>query len=599
MLRRGNALILIIVLVSTGLIARLSVVSAGNGADGPARLTEPIPAAPPSVRTFNGTSNTFPVHGPFSTTTGIKLTPRHPQKPKIEFEDEAVLVTPAIKDSGATPSSGGKEVGDSTIAAGDIPKVFQGFDVSSTGLETRDLQIAASHTHVVITSYDQVTFWTRDGQLLSELNTVDFFKSVKDDIDKTLKDPADASKLVSAQNPINEFYDNRIIFDTYRNRFWLVSLTRNMGPGSPNVAHRVTVSSIAVSKTENPQDGWYTYWMAPCRDYQGIGISKKLFVVGYSSGSEYGFLSALDATQLANGMAGQKATVLGGFKNPNGTSASAYMQPALQYGPSYKDLQFFVSNPGDGKNNIVWALDPADLTQLLQVAVPVSPYMSPKIVPQASHPEIPHPQLIWPVWGGASTPFRGPGMVMKAIYRNNRLYWVWDDSIPGDARQIRFIRLNRVDVTLFPTYLLVGQGSPAIDRRFGKRNAADPPNDIFSYYMPALAVNKDGTMVITYSRTGVTIWPEARYSVYFEKDSDIRPSQLLRKGDYPIGVEDPTSGQPADYRTAAGIFDYNAAAVDPVDDRSVWTINVYATKSQAGAGQYSLLVKRIPFNNAP
>lgn len=176
---------------------------------------------------------------------------------------------------------------------------------------------------------------------------------------------------------------------------------------------------------------------------------------------------------------------------------------------------------------------------------------------------------------------------------------VWDDSIPGDARQIRFIRLNRVDVTLFPTYLQFGHGSPAIDRRFGKRNAADPPNDIFSYYEPALAVNKDGTLVIACSRTGSTIWPQARYSVYFEKDSDIRPSQLLRKGEYPIGIEDPASGQPADNRPAAGIFDYNAAAVDPLDDRSVWTINVYATKNNVGAGQYSLLVSRIPFNSGP
>lgn len=600
MLKRANALILIIVFVSTGLIARLSVVSAGNGADGPASLTEPIPAKPPSVGT--GNSSAFPVHGPFTTATGFKLIPRHPPKSQIEFEDEAVLVGSQGKQPSATPAQLGNEPADSTIAAGEIPKIFQGFAVGGTGLETRDLQIAASHTHVIVTSYHKITFWTRDGTLLSELNTVDFFQPVKDDINKVLKDPADATKLVSAQYPINEFYDNRLLFDTYRNRFWIVSLTRNMGPGSPNAAHRVTVSSIAVSKTENPQDGWYTYWMAPCRDYQAIGVSKKLFVVGYSSGSnfpEYGFLSAIDATQLANGMAGQKATVLGGFKNPNGTSATAYMQPALQYGASYKDLQFFVSNPSDGKTNVVWALDPADLTQLLQVAVPVSPYTNPKTVEQASHPDIPHPQLIWPVWGGNSTPFRGPDMVMKAIYRNNKLYWVWDDSIPGDARQIRFIRLNRVDVTLFPTYLLVGQGSPAIDRRFGKRNAADPPNDIFSYYMPAVAVNKDGTMVITYNRTGATIWPQARYSVYFEKDSDIRPSQLLRKGDYPIGTEDPTSGQPADYRTAAGIFDYNAAAVDPLDDRSVWTINVYATKYQTGTGQYSLLVSRIPFNNGP
>ncbi|MBV9215081.1 MAG: hypothetical protein JO053_02805 [Acidobacteria bacterium] len=598
MLDRVKAATLIVAFLLTGLAARPLAVEpeAGTNTDIPSG------ADPSLIRTVKGTSTTFPIHGPFSTSGGFKLTPRHPEKPLFEVEDQPVLIGNRGVRPAPSPAVVKNDPGDSTISAGDIPKVFLGFDLSSTDLETRDLQIAASHTHVVITSYHKITFWTRDGTLLSDQNTVDFFKPAKDDINKVLKDPADSTKLVSASFPINEFYDNRVIFDTYRNRFWVVSLTRNMGPGSADAAHRVTVSSIAISKTENPQDGWYQYWMAPCRDYQAIGVSKKLFVIGYSSGSnfpEYGFLSAMDPAALANGSSGQKATVLGGFKNPNGSAANAYMQPALQYGNSYKDLQFFVSNPSDGSTNIVWALDPANLTQLLQVSVPVAASTPPKTAQQASNADIPHPQMIYPVWGGNGLPVRGPDLVMKAIFRNNKLYWVWDDSIPGDARQIRFIRLNRVDVSAFPANLLLPQVTGSIDRRFGKRNAADPPNDIFSYYMPALAVNKDGTMLITYSRTGATIWPEARYSVYFEKDPDIRPSQLIRKGEYPVGVEDPASGQPVDNRPAAGIFDYNGAAVDPLDDRSVWTINVYGTKQSSGKGQYSLVVKRIPFNSAP
>jgi len=548
------------------------------------------------------TSQTFPLHGPFAASVGFKLVPRHPAKPDIEFSDEPGLIGPQGKQPTATPAPRDNEPADSSIAAGDIPKVFEGFAVDGTSLETRDLQIAASHTHVVISSYHQLTFWKRDGTLLSDLNTVDFFGPVKDDMNQVLKDPADATKMLSAQYPINEFYDTRVIFDTYRNRFWIVSLTRNMSPGSSDAAHRVTLSSIAVSKTENPQDGWYTYWMPPCRDYQAIGVSKKLFVVGYSSGinfPEYGFMSVLDPEPLIKGLAGQKVRVLGGFKNPDGTPASAYMQPALQYGESARDLQFFVSNQGDGKTNVVWAIDPLHPTELIQVAVPITSSIRPKAAQQAGNADIPHPQLVWPVWGGSTPPLSGPDTIMKAIYRNNKLYWVWDDSIPGDSRQLRFIRLNRVDVSNFPVYLLNNKGTPSIDRRFGKRNAADPPSDVFSYYMPALAVNKDGTMVITYGRSGATIWPQTRYSVYFEKDSDIRPSQLLRKGDYPIGTEDPSYADTPANRQPGGVFDYNAAAVDPFDDRSVWTVNVYATKKSVGTGQYSLLVRRIPFNSSP
>jgi hypothetical protein len=35
----------------------------------------------------------------------------------------------------------------------------------------------------------------------------------------------------------------RLIFDTYRNRFWIVSLTRNMGPrpSNPSPAHKTAI----------------------------------------------------------------------------------------------------------------------------------------------------------------------------------------------------------------------------------------------------------------------------------------------------------------------------------------------------------------------
>ena len=62
--------------------------------------------------------------------------------------------------------------GDSTIEAGDIPKVFQGFSTDGANLETRDMQIAASHTHVVIASSHQLTFWTHNGTLQNSIKTL-------------------------------------------------------------------------------------------------------------------------------------------------------------------------------------------------------------------------------------------------------------------------------------------------------------------------------------------------------------------------------------------------------------------------------------------
>lgn len=570
---------------------------------------------------------TYPLHGAFGLTKidiaeFTKANPKSIPKPEAEAGDEETFdefrpnVPPRPGPSAdefrnklpprpkgpMPPGLSAGEIPDSTLnKAGNILRPFQGFSVDGANLEPLDLQIAASKTHVVITSSHRVTFWTRDGKLLSAVNTLDFFNLVKDDLNKVLKDPVDGTKTVGMTYPINEFYDTRLIFDTYRNRFWIVCLTRNMGPKPKNPtpaqvdkwAHRVGVSSIAVSKTENPQDGWYTYWMKPARDYQAVGVSKKLLVIGHKEVGypQFGFITVLNPDPLIIGTAGQEVTALGSLKKPDGSPAigeTEYMQPALHYGPSPGDTQFFVSNPGGvGSTNIVWGLNPNDLN-IYRAEVTVASYAHAKAAEQASHADIPHPHLVSAAKVGDT--------ILKAVCRNNKLYWVWDDSKPNDTRQLQFIRLNRVDVSQFPSYIRTGSGSGMIDRRFGKRNELeDPPNKVFSYYMPALTVNKDGSMVVSYCRSGATIWPEARYSVYFEKDADIRPSQLMHKGEYPIGTDDPDYNSQPEKRTPAGRFDYNGNAVDPIDDRSVWVINVFAVMKNKGQGKYSLLVRRIPF----
>jgi hypothetical protein len=93
--------------------------------------------------------------------------------------------------------------------------------------------------------------------------------------------------------------------------------------------------------------------------------------------------------------------------------------------------------------------------------------------------------------------------------------------------------------------------------------------------------------VLLYSRSGQTIFPEVRYSTYYEKGADIQPSSLLHKGEYPVGTEY------SEENTTVGRFDYNGSAVDPADDCSVWMISLYGTKKATGQGRYKVVGARV------
>lgn len=546
---------------------------------------------------FEKVKTTFeyvPVHGPFELMQGelSEASKKGIPKEVANMDDGDDLQLTELSASpapapAAIPVPVDASETDSKIAAIEPQELSRKLDIGAANMDARDLSIAASHTHLAITSLRRISFWTKDGKLLNGINTVDFFRSVKNDINKTIKDPADATKLLASTYPVNEFYDTRLLFDAYRNRFWIECLARNMSSGASEEEkkHRVTLTAVAVSKTQNPQDGWYSYWWETSRDYQSIGISQKLLVVG----GYRPFKNDLDTVTVvpADGLAaGAKfklpAYKLIGLKNPDGSAAS-FLAPALQHGTSPANTHFLVNTQGND-TLVVWGIDPNDPTQIFRAGVPVYPYAPPKFAEQSSHPDIKNPQMIHPL--------NASNIILKTVFRNGRLHAVWQDSKPGDSGQLRFIRLARVDVSSFPQPIPTGQDSGKIDRRFGKRHFSDPPDTVFSYYMPTLAVNADGTMIINYCRSGSSIFPEARYSLYFNKDPDIRPSYLLHKGEYPLGKNDPNGSL-----GPTGKLDYLGISVDPADDRSVWIINAYGAKGSIGKGRYNLLVQKVPLRS--
>jgi hypothetical protein len=112
-----------------------------------------------------------------------------------------------------------------------------------------------------------------------------------------------------------------------------------------------------------------------------------------------------------------------------------------------------------------------------------------------------------------------------------------------------------------------------IDRVFGMNGVGDQASDHVHYGWPAMEVNQSGNMVIVYARSGATIYPEIRYSAYLQKESDIRPSRLLRQGDSYYGS---TPGTPDILRWG----DLAGASLDP-DGETIWVVHEYANLSHS------------------
>jgi len=173
-----------------------------------------------------------------------------------------------------------------------------------------------------------------------------------------------------------------------------------------------------------------------------------------------------------------------------------------------------------------------------------------------------------------------PGnIVLGAVYRNQKLYFVCHDARDwfGDGGVGAAIRLVRLDISNYPKIPPL-PASGSINRRFGRNSQtppADDPKAVVHYGVPSLAVNRNGDMLMAYTRSGKNagISPQARISAYYASESDTRGSNILQAGQGPY-TQCPTNG-------VVRWGDISGACVDPTDDTTFWVANQYATSSGA------------------
>ena len=114
----------------------------------------------------------------------------------------------------------------------------------------------------------------------------------------------------------------------------------------------------------------------------------------------------------------------------------------------------------------------------------------------------------------------------------------------------------------------------------------DPVIDpaVFNAGWPAVSVTKQGDVVMSYSRCNAMTFPEARFSILYANETSVRPSVLLRKGSYPLGVKGAGG--------LTGRIDNTGIALDP-DALSVWVIQPFAEKQLDWQGRWTLVVAKV------
>ncbi len=431
----------------------------------------------------------------------------------------------------------------------------------STGDWAADTQIAASQTHVVVSTRTTIGFFNKAGQLLQQISAKNFFA------------PAQLH-LVGSHGGVRNYFDNRLIFDPYRNRFWLGALVYDTNLADTNLNKFV----VAVSKSIDPRDGWWIYWWdaAPgdgqpgnfgnsagdSADYPLLGIDPTHFVQsnivadntplprppGYHLTQQISFVAAAD---LATG----KATY--GYQYYDLPDAkSGVLQPVVHHGSTPRS--YFVDTTASDRVAVWAATAPlSSVRKLERTYVTVRPFGQPVDAPQKA---------------GGATRIRLTNLgiePLKAAFRAGKLYVTFNDAVnwfgDGVLTSGRFVRLNLASYPTVPP--------PEVDRTFGGSSSFyDEPGARVHYGFPTVEVNKSGDAVIVYGRTGTTVYPEVSFSRYPAAGPDIEPSRRLKQGEATFKLWSETVLQ---------LHDLNGAAIDPHDDTAVWIAAPYSVKATA------------------
>lgn len=360
--------------------------------------------------------------------------------------------------------------------------------------------------------------------------------------------------------PSNGAFDPRVFYDTHANRWFMVW-------DNQNDVSLTAYFLVSVSDDDNPLGVWFN-WALPAnvfgstnsgtwQDHETAGFDSRAY---YITGRHFGYVSGYyrNAVRVL-----PKAQFLGSTPGPItwwdfwslrdlGGNDVDMVRPSFVYS---NPNEYYLAGPPSFSGGSYFALfritNPLGTPAISCVHVPVTAWSE---APLAS-------QL------GGGTPLESGGSRVRSepIYRDSSL-WVAHSINNGGYSAVRYIRINT------PTNTAVE------DAAMGALG--------YWHFYPAMVVDKDNNIGITFSRSAETEYVGAYYTWRLSSDpaGQFRPTETMRPGagNYVISTD----------RNRWG--DYMGAALDPSDKNNMWFLTQY-TSGPNSFGVWVNGVRVVPF----
>lgn len=452
----------------------------------------------------------------------------------IESEANKILPTTYIEDQIGNKSPTG--IGDNSM-------LLEKFRVTTdNNVIPPDPTLAVGPNHVVVLTNNGIgiRIYDKQGNLLKSLNSNSWWSAVW---------PSQSG-------------DPQILYDHFSNRWVMVFMQVD------DVA--LTAGNlIAYSDDDDPLGTWYMYRLdtkthgtTPSNtwgDYPQIGFDEQAIYImtrsfSFGGGFNYTKIRIISKDELYNSNAGPLT-----YKDiwditlppPYATIRPDVIHPSFQYSAAGEHYLLFANRSGGTFYSLYKITNPITSPVLTGVNISVPFYGS---TPNAN-------QL-----GGSTTLIESNGSHFKtaAVFRDGYLYATHSirNSLHPNYASIKFVKID------------VGTNTVVENAELGA--------DKYFYIYPAIAVDKDGNVAITYSRSGDSEYIGAYFTTRRASDpSGLSNSQVLQEG---LGNYVITFGG-----TRNRWGDYMGAFIDPADEYSFWMVSQYAS----GTNAYSNFVGQI------
>ncbi|MCH8012260.1 MAG: T9SS type A sorting domain-containing protein [Candidatus Marinimicrobia bacterium] len=385
---------------------------------------------------------------------------------------------------------------------------------------------------------------------------------ISDKSGNTLKTIDAKDWLLSVYPGLSRPFDPKVHYDHFANRWIMVWLGR-----SPSVSYYL----VSVSDDDNPLGTWYN-WALPGNvngsdlvgqwvDYEGVGFDDQAFYITSNQFTHSGYYAYVKvrimakAQFYANDAGPITWTDFWDLRDLNGYDMYS-TRPAIIHGTPGE--YYLVGKPGitPGTYFVLYTLsDPLTSPALSAVHIPVTEW---SLAPNAGQ-----------LGGDAAIEGGGWWLTNEPVYRDSSL-WLVHSVASGPGNQyssVRYVRINTFTGTLLE------------DVSFGAEG--------FWYFYPAIVVDRDGNVAITFSRSGLTEYVGAYFTWRLASDPPgLQPSVTMQKGK--AYYQRIRNG-----RNRWG--DYNGIALDPVDSTTFWMFTEYAeTGNRWGTWFYATQAVAVP-----